>query len=155
MNFCAPFRVDWDFMPFVSLLSHKFFIRKFILPFLSLVMETFSWSLKLRTPISNLKLQKWSPIWTFYPYIRSSPGVSTLILLYITVAEIPAIITDADTRIKGIQIGDHEIKQWILLITPPLFLLYYLPYQNTSDFKTIRSFYKINFSKTQALLTGS
>ena len=43
--------------------------------------------------------------------MRSSSGVSTLILLYITVAEVPAIFIDADTRIKGLQIGDHEIKQ--------------------------------------------
>ena len=42
--------------------------------------------------------------------MRSSPGASTLMLLYITVAEVPAIFTDADTRIKGVQIGDHEIK---------------------------------------------
>ena len=37
--------------------------------------------------------------------------VSTLILLFATVAEVPAIFTDADTRIKGVQIGDHKIKQ--------------------------------------------
>ena len=43
--------------------------------------------------------------------MRSSSGVSTLILLYITVAAVPAIFIDADTRIKGLQIGDHEIKQ--------------------------------------------
>ena len=104
--------VDWDFTAFVSLFYHKFVIRKFILPFLSLVMETNSFTrLKLHTPISNLKLKKWSPIWTFYPYMRSLPGVSTLILFYITVAEVPAIFTDADTRIKGVQIGDHKIKQ--------------------------------------------
>ena len=38
-------------------------------------------------------------------------GGSTLILLYTTVAEVPAIFIDADTRIKRVQIGDHEIKQ--------------------------------------------
>ena len=43
----------------------------------------------------------------------------TFVLLYVTVAEVPAIFTDADTRIKGVQIGDHKIKQQILLITPP------------------------------------
>ena len=43
--------------------------------------------------------------------MRSSPGVPSLILFYITVAEVPAIFTDADTRIKGVQIGDHKIKQ--------------------------------------------
>ena len=31
-------------------------------------------------------------------------------LLCIIVAEVLAIFIDADTRIKGIQIGDHEIK---------------------------------------------
>ena len=43
--------------------------------------------------------------------MRSSPGMSTLILLYVAVAEVPAIFTDADTRIKGAQIGDYKIKQ--------------------------------------------
>ena len=74
-------------MPFVSLLCHKFIIRKFILPFLSLVMETNLFTrLKLCTPISN-------------------------IYIYITVAELPAIFTNADTRIKEVQTGDREIKQ--------------------------------------------
>ena len=45
------------------------------------------------------------------PLCRSLPRVHTLILLYVTVAEVPAIFTDADTRIKGVQIGDHKIKQ--------------------------------------------
>ena len=43
--------------------------------------------------------------------MSSLPGVSTLILFYITVAEVPAIFTDDDTIIKGVEIGDHEIKQ--------------------------------------------
>ena len=74
-------------MPFVSLLCHKFIIRKFILPFLSLVMETNLFTrLKLCTPISN-------------------------IYIYITVAELLAIFTNADTRIKEVQTGDLEIKQ--------------------------------------------
>ena len=33
--------------------------------------------------------------------------MSTIILLYITVAEVPVIFTDADTRIKEVQIGGH------------------------------------------------
>ena len=37
--------------------------------------------------------------------------MSTLVLLHVTVAEVPTIFTDADTRIKGVQIGDHKIKQ--------------------------------------------
>ena len=48
---------------------------------------------------------------TFYPYMTSSPGVYTPILLYVTVAEALPIFTDADTRTKGVQIGDHKIKQ--------------------------------------------
>ena len=43
--------------------------------------------------------------------MKSLPGVSTLILLYFTVAEVPAIFTDADTSIKDVQIGDYKIKQ--------------------------------------------
>ena len=54
--------------------------------------------------------------------MRSSPGACALILLYVTVAEVSAIFTDADTRIKGVQIEDHKIKQYYLLITSPFFL---------------------------------
>ena len=43
--------------------------------------------------------------------MRSSPGVSTPLLLYNTVAEVHAVFIDADTRIEGVQIGDHETKQ--------------------------------------------
>ena len=43
--------------------------------------------------------------------MRSSSGVSTIMLLNTTVAEVFAMFTDADIRIKGVQIGDHEIKQ--------------------------------------------
>ena len=39
-----------------------------------------------------------------FALMRSWPEVSTLILFYITVAEVPAIFTDADARIKGVQI---------------------------------------------------
>ena len=37
--------------------------------------------------------------------------MSTLILFYIIVAEVLAIVIDADTRINSVQIGEHEIKQ--------------------------------------------
>ena len=68
--------------------------------------------------------------------MRSSPGVSTLISLYITVAEVLVIFNDANARIKGVQILDHEIKQEILLVTPSFFFKRYnLLYQNLSDFK--------------------
>ena len=43
--------------------------------------------------------------------MRSSSGVSTIMLLNTTVAEVLAMFTDADIRIKGVQIGDHEIKE--------------------------------------------
>ena len=43
--------------------------------------------------------------------MRNSPEVFTLTLLRITVADVLAIFNDADTRSKGVQIGDHEIKQ--------------------------------------------
>ena len=83
LNFCEFFRVDWDFTDFVSLLCHKFVICKFILPFLSLVMETNSFTRwKLHSPISNLKLKTCSPIWIFYPYMRSSPELYTLVHSY-------------------------------------------------------------------------
>ena len=39
------------------------------------------------------------------------PGVSTLILLYVTVVEVLAIFINADRRIKGVQMGDPETKQ--------------------------------------------
>ena len=48
--------------------------------------------------------------------------VSTLIMFYITVAELLVIFTDTDTRIKGVQIEDHEIKQKIFPITLPFFV---------------------------------
>ena len=74
-------------------------------------METKAFTgLKLRTPISNLKLKKWCPIWSFYPYMSSLPGVYALILLNVTGAEVLTIFTDADTKIIGVQIGDHKIK---------------------------------------------
>ena len=48
----------------------------------------------------------------FCPYIGSFPGVSTQqILLYITVVKVLAFFINADRRIKGVQIGDHETKQ--------------------------------------------
>ena len=49
--------------------------------------------------------------------MRSSPGLSTLILLCNTLAEVFSFFIDADPRIKGVQIGDHEIKQYVLLMT--------------------------------------
>ena len=45
--------------------------------------------------------------------MRSSPGLSTLILLYITVANVPAIFIDADTKIKRVQIGTMKLNNKI------------------------------------------
>ena len=42
--------------------------------------------------------------------MRISLGFSTLILLHINVAEVLVIRIDADTRIKGVQMGGHGIK---------------------------------------------
>ena len=74
-SFLIFHRVDLDFTVFVSFFYHKFINHKFILPFLSLVMETNSFRrLKFHTPISNLKLKKWSAVWSFYPYIGVCQG---------------------------------------------------------------------------------
>ena len=105
------YRVDWDFMPFVSLFCHKFIICKFNLSFLRLVLETnsFTW-LKLHAPISILKLKKWSPIWTCWPYLRSSSGVHPHTVIHYcgwgTCHFYWCWYMD-----KGVETGDHEIKQ--------------------------------------------
>ena len=62
------------------------------------------------------------------------------ILLYITAPEGLAIFVDTDTIIKGVHIRDHEIKEKNFVDDTTIFLnRYYLPYQNTSVSKTIRS----------------
>ena len=43
-------------------------------------------------------------------------------MLSVTVAEAPAILTDADTKIKEVQIENNKIKQQLLLIKLPFFL---------------------------------
>ena len=53
--------------------------------------------------------------------MRSSLGTYCyilFILLNVTVAEVFGIFTDTDTRIKGVQIGHHEIKKYIFQMTP-------------------------------------
>ena len=54
-------------------------------------------------------------------YEKFPGGVHSHLVIY-SAAEVHAIFTDADKMIKSVQTGDHEIKQWILLITPPFFL---------------------------------
>ena len=46
----------------------------------------------------------------FLPLMRNSPGVSNLLLLYITLTEVLAISNDADTKTEGVQMQEHEIK---------------------------------------------
>ena len=55
-------------------------------------------------------------------YIWSFPGVLTFVRLYIIVAEVLVMFIDDDAKIKGEQLGVHEIKQKILSMTPPFFL---------------------------------
>ena len=43
-------------------------------------------------------------------------------MLSVTVTEAPAILTDADTKIKEVQIENNKIKQQLLLIKLPFFL---------------------------------
>ena len=47
--------------------------------------------------------------------------MSTLIMVYITVAEVPAIFTDAGTTMKGVEIGDHDIKQYFFVDNTTIF----------------------------------
>ena len=80
-------------------------------------------------------------------------GCQLSMLLCIILAEVLAIFIDADTRIKGIQIGDHEIKTVNFADDNIIFLRHfsYLTkielilelYQKTSSSK-------VNFSKSQA-----
>ena len=63
--------------------------------------------------------------------MRSSLGVSTLNTFVLL-----AISIDADTSIKGVEIGDQKTVD-----DTTIFLKrYYLPYRNISVFKTIRIF---------------
>ena len=43
--------------------------------------------------------------------MKSPVAVSTLILFYVAMGEVLANFIDDDTRIKRVQIGNHEIKQ--------------------------------------------
>ena len=75
-------------------------------------------------------------------------------LLCIIVAEVLAIFIDADTRIKGIQIGDHEIKIVNFADDTTIFLrdfscLTKIELILELPQKASRS--KINFSKSQTL----
>ena len=72
-------------------------------------METNSFTcLKLHTPRSNLKLKQMVSYLILLPLCEEFARV---IHSHTVMAEVLAIFIDADTRIKGVQIGDHEIKQ--------------------------------------------
>ena len=87
---------------------------------------------------------------TFLPFCPLS-----MLLCIIIAAEVLAIFTDADTRTKGIQIEDHEIKIVDFAADNPIFL---------RDFSCLTkrklilmlckkaSSSKINFSKSHTLL---
>ena len=73
-------------------------------------------------------------------------------LLCIIVAEVLAIFIDADTRIKGIQIGDHEIKIVNFADDTTIFLrdfnfLTKIELNLELSYKAYSS--KLNFSKSQ------
>ena len=58
-------------------------------------------------------------------------------LLYIIAAEVLASFINANKRIKGIQIGDHEIKIANFDDDTTMFLRVLPALMDTSDFKTI------------------
>ena len=72
------------FISFVNLLCHKCVLRRFILPFLSLVIETnLSTWLKLRTPISNIKLKQMVYYLILLPlYKKFARGVHSHTVIY-------------------------------------------------------------------------
>ena len=74
-------------------------------------------------------------------------------LLYIIAAKVLAIFIDADTRIKGLLTGDHEmkIKMKILVITPPFSEEILTASLEYNRFYEKASSSKINFPKIQAL----
>ena len=76
--------VDWDFTAFVSLFYHKFVIRKFILPFLSLVMETFIH--KIEVAYTNIKSKTKKMVSYLKPlplYEEFARGVHCYMLLWL------------------------------------------------------------------------
>ena len=115
-------RADWDFTALVTLFYHKFVIRKFSLPFSSLVMETNSFTrLKFHTPISNLKLKKMVSYLKLLPlYEDFAKDVHSRIVLYYC-DWVTCHLHWCCTRIKRVQIGFNEIKEQVLPITPPVF----------------------------------
>ena len=129
-------------MSLVNLLCHKFVLRKFIFKFgyedkfvhmtkvtyTSILSEIKINGLLIFLPlykrfgrVSTLILLYITVVVLLAVFIKFG-RVSTLILLYITVVVLLAVFINADRRIKGVQIGDHESKLEILLMIPPIFL---------------------------------
>ena len=85
-------------------------------------------------------------------------GCPLSVLLCIIAAEILAIFIDVDTRIKDVQIGDHEIKIVSFADSTTIFLR---DFSCLTQIKLIlelcekASSSKINFSKSQILWTGA
>ena len=79
--------------------------------------------------------------------------MSPLIILYITVTEVLVIFNEADTRIKGVQIEDHEIKQQVLPMTYSYSLKEITCLTRIQVILKLKeaSSSKTNFSKSQAL----
>ena len=108
MNFLKAFdRLDWDFIPFVSFYLqvysalYKFgYEDKFIH-----MTEAGYTNIQSKTKVNDLLSDPFTLTWGVHQACPLS------ILLYITATEVLAIFIDADTRIKRVQIGDHEIKQ--------------------------------------------
>ena len=80
------------------------------------------------------------------------------LLLCIIVAELLAIFIDADTRIKSIQIGDHEIKIVNFVDDTTIFLRDFsclTKKQFILELSQKASSLKINFSKTQTFWSAA
>ena len=81
-------------------------------------------------------------------------GCPLSMLLCITAAEVLAVFIDADTRIKGIQIGDHEIKIVNFADGTTIFLRYFscvTKIELILELSQKASTSNINFSKNQTL----
>ena len=78
--------------------------------------------LKLYAPISNLNIKTNDLLSDPLILVLVRHGCLLSMLLYNIVAEVLANFINADKRIKGIQIGDHEIKIVIFTDNTTIFL---------------------------------
>ena len=87
--------------------------------------------------------------------MSSSSGYPFSVLLYIITAEVLAILIDANTRIKGVQKGDHEMKILNFVDGTTIFLEdinCLTRKQSILKFDEKVFISKINFSKMQAFI---